>query len=355
MSGVMDTLDTAIRLMVIGQIMVISLFLSVRGPRAVSIPLVLLQASIAAYLVKSSAVLSAAVPAIDIPVFLLAMAGPYLVWAFASILFEFHRPPVWVMVLIPMATTIMCSFEIVTGSSPVLVHAASIGFSLFVVLHAIYRVLSGSLDDLSEPRRVFRLCFVTCISVVTAYILIVELVFVSQAAPPSWVPVSNAILIAAVYLAISVPLLSYSRHLLPEDQAPPLVEEPGLDLAEQEMHKSLLAAMENRAYARTGLTIRQLAEELDLPEHQLRALINTRLGHKNFSAFLNGYRIEEARTRLADPKQKRVQILTIALDAGFASLPPFNRAFREATDMTPSDYRREQLKPPQVVTQLRKN
>lgn len=348
----MDTLDTAIRLMVIGQIVVISLFLSVRGPRAASVPLVLLQISVAAYLVKSSAVLSAAVPAIEAPVFVLAMASPYLVWACANVLFEFHRPPVWVMVLFPLATASWCGFHVVSGSSPVLIHIASIGFSLAAVLHAIYSVLSGSLDDLSEPRRVFRLCFVTCISVVAAYILIIELVFVSQAAPPAWVPVTNAVLIATVYLAISVPLLSYSRHLLPEDDAPQPIEGPGLNLAEQEMHKSLLAAMENRAYARTGLTIRQLAEELDIPEHRLRALINTRLGHKNFSAFLNGYRIEEARQRLADPKQARTQILTIALDAGFASLPPFNRAFREANDMTPSDYRRGKLKPPQVVTKL---
>ncbi len=348
----MDTLDTAIRLMVIGQIIVISLFLSVRGPRAVSVPLVLLQASIAAYLIKSSAVLSAALPLIEAPVFVLAMAGPYLVWACANILFEFDRPPVWVMVLFPMATASWCGFNVFTGTSPVIIHALSIGFSLFVVLHAIYSVLRGSLDDLSEPRRLFRLCFVSCISAVTAYILIVELVFVSQSAPPAWVPVTNALLIATVYLAISVPLMSYSRHLLPEHDEPEALEDPGLDLAEQEMHKSLLAAMENRAYARTGLTIRQLAEELDIPEHQLRALINTRLGHKNFSAFLNGYRIEEARRRLADPKQARTQILTIALDAGFASLPPFNRAFREATEMTPSDYRREKLKPPEVVTQL---
>ena len=30
---------------------------------------------------------------------------------------------------------------------------------------------------------------------------------------------------------------------------------------------------------------------------------------------------------------------TIALDAGFGSLGPFNRAFREAEGMTPSEYR----------------
>ena len=44
---------------------------------------------------------------------------------------------------------------------------------------------------------------------------------------------------------------------------------------------------------------------------------------------------------LADPVQREVPILTIALDAGFGSLGPFNRAFRDAEGMTPSEYRKQ--------------
>ena len=47
----------------------------------------------------------------------------------------------------------------------------------------------------------------------------------------------------------------------------------------------------------------------------------------------------EVKAALTDPSQKDVPILTIALDAGFGSLGPFNRAFREAEGMTPSEYR----------------
>ena len=347
----METLDTAIRLMLLGQIVLISLVLAARGPRSVSTPLVLLQISVAAFLVKSSEPLESAVPFAAAPLLILAMAAPYLVWVCANVLFEFDRPPIWVMVLFPVATVTLCSLEIATGNVPVVINMASMGFSLFVVLHAIYSVVRGSLDDLSESRRIFRFCFVTCIALVAAYVLAVELLFVGQAVPP-WVGPSNTFLIALVYLVISVPLLTRPADLLPDERPAPETDDPGLDLAEQELHKALLESMENRAYARTGLTIRQLADELGWPEHQLRALINSRLGYKNFSAFLNGYRIDEARRRLADPKQARIQILTIALDAGFASLPPFNRAFRNATGMTPSEYRREQLKPDNIVTQL---
>ena len=69
-------------------------------------------------------------------------------------------------------------------------------------------------------------------------------------------------------------------------------------------------------------------------------LINEGLGHRNFNAFLNRYRIEEAKAALADPTQKDVPIVTIAMDCGFKSLGPFNRAFKVDTGQTPSEFRR---------------
>jgi AraC-like DNA-binding protein len=95
-----------------------------------------------------------------------------------------------------------------------------------------------------------------------------------------------------------------------------------------------------RAYRRDGLTIGSLSAELGVPEYRLRQLINEGLGHRNFNAFLNRYRIEEAKAALADPGQKDVPVLTIAMDTGFQSIGPFNRAFKAATDVTPTEFRR---------------
>jgi AraC-like DNA-binding protein len=95
-----------------------------------------------------------------------------------------------------------------------------------------------------------------------------------------------------------------------------------------------------RAYRREGVTIGFLSAELGVPEYRLRQLINEGLGHRNFNAFLNRYRIEEAKAALADAGQKEVPVLTIAMDAGFQSLGPFNRAFKAATDLTPTEFRR---------------
>lgn len=95
-----------------------------------------------------------------------------------------------------------------------------------------------------------------------------------------------------------------------------------------------------RAYRREGLTIGSLSVLMGLPEYRLRQIINEGLGFRNFNAFLNRYRIDEAKTALADSNQKDVPVLTIAMDAGFQSLGPFNRAFKVDTGYTPTEFRR---------------
>ena len=111
---------------------------------------------------------------------------------------------------------------------------------------------------------------------------------------------------------------------------------------------ALLAALRklidhDKVYREPDLSVASLAHKLDIPEHRLRRLINRQLGHRNFSAFVNGYRLAEAETALGDPAQAAVPILTIALDAGFGSIGPFNRAFKAHTGLTPTEYRRARL------------
>lgn len=101
-----------------------------------------------------------------------------------------------------------------------------------------------------------------------------------------------------------------------------------------------------RTYRQEGLAIGALAARLDVPEHRLRQAINEGLGYRNFNAFLNRYRIEDARLALSDVTQREVPVLTIAMDAGFQSIGPFNRAFKAETGVTPTEFRREALSRP---------
>ncbi|RXT49105.1 helix-turn-helix domain-containing protein [Bradyrhizobium betae] len=98
-----------------------------------------------------------------------------------------------------------------------------------------------------------------------------------------------------------------------------------------------------RVYRQEGLTIGGLAAKLDLPEYRLRQAINEGLGYRNFNAFLNRYRIDEAKAALSDPGQRDVAVLTIAMDAGFQSIGPFNRAFKAESGLTPTEFRRDAL------------
>jgi len=100
---------------------------------------------------------------------------------------------------------------------------------------------------------------------------------------------------------------------------------------------------DGKAYREDGLSIASLSQKLNVQEYRLRRLINGQLGHRNFSAFVNGHRLTEAASALADPGQAEVPVLTIALDAGFGSIGPFNRAFKAHTGLTPTEYRRAYL------------
>jgi AraC-like DNA-binding protein len=115
------------------------------------------------------------------------------------------------------------------------------------------------------------------------------------------------------------------------------------EAAERQLLGRLSTFMADGGWRREGLTIGAVAEAVGEPEHRLRRLINQRLGHRNFADFVNGHRIEAAKARLADPAEVRVAVATIAFDLGFGSLGPFNRAFRDATGASPTEWRKAAL------------
>ena len=98
-----------------------------------------------------------------------------------------------------------------------------------------------------------------------------------------------------------------------------------------------------RAYRSDDLSLSRLAARLAAPEYRLRRVINQRLGHRNFNAYVNGLRLDDARAALADPGRRKLPVLTIALDAGFQSIGPFNRAFKAASGLTPTEFRQKHL------------
>lgn len=99
---------------------------------------------------------------------------------------------------------------------------------------------------------------------------------------------------------------------------------------------------EDRIHLDAELKVADIARRLREPEYRVSRAITAGLGQANFNRLANRYRIEDACAALAaDPAGDR-PILDIALDCGFGSLGPFNRAFKAQTGLTPRQYRNRQ-------------
>lgn len=92
-------------------------------------------------------------------------------------------------------------------------------------------------------------------------------------------------------------------------------------------------------FKQEGLTIGQLAEKLGEQEYKLRTVINQEMGFRNFPAFVNAFRVEEAKLLLCNQGTTTLTIQEIAFEVGFSSIGPFNRAFKASTGNTPKEFR----------------
>ncbi len=213
---------------------------------------------------------------------------------------------------------------------------------------AVWEVLRGWRDDLVEPRRVARRWAALGIGVYATIALAVELA-VRDRPVGLLLPALHVAGIGTVALALAV--LVARRSLDAVLGLPPTVADrdraavspaggaPQPEPAAEEspaLRRLRQAMTEQHAYRREGLTVAALATDLKIGEPALRALINQQLGYRNFNDFLHHHRLQEAASRLT---AEDLPILSIALECGYGSIGPFNRAFRQRFGMTPTEYR----------------
>lgn len=243
------------------------------------------------------------------------------------------------------------ALERVAGLPPDMRVAAGLGcrtIALILMIHVLIIALKDWGDDLVEPRRKFRVLASTVIALVSGVTVTLEM-WVVFAPKPDGLHMLQAVAFFVTAAGVGGWLLLARRHLLPTESRRPAVvsvqtgARPGVAPEDRALLDRLIAFMEAGGFAESGLTVRNLAERLNTQEHRLRAVINQGLGYRNFAAFLNRYRVDAAKAALSDPGQARRQVLQIALDLGYGSIAPFNRAFRDATGETPTGYRKAAL------------
>jgi AraC-like DNA-binding protein len=225
------------------------------------------------------------------------------------------------------------------------------GLGLALTAHALFTVVRDFRQDLLDIRIAVRRGFLVVVGLYTVGFLLIEpLAQNSEYAEALRVLHFTAIAVLALIgalvftearWAILLSNTSASSDFMPALQQTPLPVGVGRDEGRKLTHRLVPALMkmleQERVYHRAGISISSLANELGTSEHTLRRVINGQLGYRNFNDLLNRYRIDEAKHRLrAEPQ---VPILTIALDAGFGSIGPFNRTFKQLTGHTPSAWR----------------
>ena len=104
---------------------------------------------------------------------------------------------------------------------------------------------------------------------------------------------------------------------------------------------------DEQAYLTPDLKVASLAKRLREPEYKISRVITQSLCAPNFNQYVNAMRIEHAKTLLAGETGQKRSILAVALDSGFASIGPFNRAFKAREGMTPREYRNDAQPRPQ--------
>lgn len=161
---------------------------------------------------------------------------------------------------------------------------------------------------------------------------------------PTWDYHISAVMTAMIYL------IAYAGYAQPavfdgfqwnEPGAPAKYRNSGLT---PEASRSLLQNLqllmrEERAYHDSEISLDKLALRLNASKHHVSQVINEQLG-ASFFDYINQLRIEEAKTLLSETTRSDFHVIEIAYAVGFNNKVSFNAAFKKATGMTPTEYRR---------------
>ncbi len=211
---------------------------------------------------------------------------------------------------------------------------ALIALGLGMIGYLAWRLVGDRAGDLVDERRRARVLVVVLLAGQLAADFLVDLVMGLDWGPQGFTIVQNAALLAfAAWLAL---------RLLPvpaptSAPAPAALPAQGEEARLTERLRVLVEV--EKVHLEPDLTFADFVRQMGAPERTVRRLINHRLGHDHFRAFLNTCRVAEARRLLADPARASDKLIAIALDSGFASLASFNRAFQAVEGRPPSAFR----------------
>lgn len=183
-------------------------------------------------------------------------------------------------------------------------------------------------------------CFTGFVLAYTSYFVLVRFSFFNSA----WDYHISAVMTAFIYL------IAYAGYAQPavfdgfdwtEPAAPVKYKHSGLTVdASRSLLKQLVDLMNSeQLYRDPALSLDALANRLSASKHHVSQVINEHLG-SSFFDYVNQLRIDEAKRLIAETKRRDLHIIEAAYKVGFSNKVSFNAAFKKATGMTPTEYRK---------------
>lgn len=103
------------------------------------------------------------------------------------------------------------------------------------------------------------------------------------------------------------------------------------------MQKLIYHMEKENTFLDPSLSLRSLAEKLNLHPNKLSWLINEQIG-KNFNEYINSFRLETFKQKALDPANSHLTLLGLAYESGFNSKTVFNAFFKKIEEMTPREW-----------------
>ncbi len=209
--------------------------------------------------------------------------------------------------------------------------------AFLMVSHLFIVTLIGRNDDLLEKRRASRLYLIFIITISAILTILLGSILL-----PEHQPTVNVISLWPAIVGISIWLIKIEPQAFAFDQFYP-TNNNQLSARDKQLSEKLMSVItKEQAYLENNISVDRLASRLGVGAPRLRFFINQQLGYSNFSSYINSFRIMAIKNALKSSENDHLPILTLALNYGFNSLPPFNRAFKRQVGVTPSEYRKQQ-------------
>jgi len=141
-----------------------------------------------------------------------------------------------------------------------------------------------------------------------------------------------------IYAQMNFPPSIKNKHILePVNIAQTTFIHPSL-LSENEIENYLEKLDElmqiDEIYKDPSISLRHLAEKLELHPNKLSWLLNEQIG-KNFNEYINAFRLITFKEKALNPNNNHLTFLALAYESGFNSKTVFNAFFKKMEKMTP--------------------